>query len=166
MRKWIYLVIIGVILTVGGVSKTALAQKKLVITSLHQRIDYGKQILIYEGEVEATWEDVILKADRVEVYLTKERDLKKVIATGKVKVKQLSEKREAICELVTYTAEDDKLLLEEEVHYYDDLGNELLAEKVAIWLGEEKAEAEGLPVKATYSLEKEEEIGTEGGKTY
>jgi len=166
MRKWTYVVIIGVILTIGGISKTAIAQKKLVVTSLHQRIDYGKQILIYEGEVEATWEDLILKADRVEVYLTKERELKKVIATGKAEVEQLSEKREATCESITYTAEDDKLLLEEEVHYHDDLGNELLAEKVVVWLSEEKMEAEGSPVKLTYSLKKEEEIGTESGKTY
>ncbi|MEA1965165.1 MAG: hypothetical protein U9O41_08625, partial [Candidatus Aerophobetes bacterium] len=90
----------------------------------------------------------------------------KVIAIGKVKVEQLSEKREATCELVTYTAEDDKLLLEEKVHYQDGLGNKLSAEKVAIWLGREKVEAEGLPVKAVYSLEEGGGIGTKGGKTY
>ncbi|MCD6472135.1 hypothetical protein J7K55_03300 [Candidatus Aerophobetes bacterium] len=171
MKKWICLVIMGVILisisgTIGGISEAATNQKNLVVTSLHQKIDYGKQILIYEGEVKASWENVILKADRVEVYLTKERDLKKVIAAGEVEVKQLSEKREATCELVTYTAEDDKLILEEKVHYYDDLGNELLAKKVIIWLSEKKMEAEGLPVKAAYSLEKEEKVGTESGKTY
>ncbi|MEA1964314.1 MAG: LptA/OstA family protein [Candidatus Aerophobetes bacterium] len=169
MRKWIYPVIMVVILsigTTGGMSKAETTQKKLVVTSLHQRIDYGKQILIYEGEVKATWENVILEADRVEVYLTEERELKKVIATGKVWVKQLSEKREATCESVTYTAEDDKLFLEEKVHYQDDLGNELSAVKVAIWLDREKMEAEGLPVKAVYSLEEGERIGTEGGETY
>ncbi len=161
--------IMGLILWVAmSLSSTVFAQKELVVSSLHQRIDYANRILFYEGKVEATWEDLLLQSDEMQVYLTKENDLKEIIAKGNVSITQRDKKRQVTGQMSTYSGEDDKLMIQGSAHYHDELGNDLLAEKISIWLGTEKLEAEGAPVQATYalgSLREEEEVGSPGEKS-
>jgi len=170
MRKFLFFLTIGLILF-GGVSFAGAAsnQRELVISSSRQQIDYKNRIFIYEGEVRATWRDFLVEGERLEVYLTKEDALNKVIIKGKVRITQIADKnkkREASCELATYTAQDDVLVLEGGAHYLDDMGNDLLAEKITIWVSAEKLVAEGSPVKSTYSLKGEEEVGPASGESH
>ncbi|MFQ6067511.1 MAG: LptA/OstA family protein [bacterium] len=170
MKKKVRLFLgLGVILwVVMSLCSIVSAQKELVVSSSQQRIDYANRILFYKGKVKATWEDLLLLSDEMEVYLTKENDLKEIIAKGNVSITQGDKKRQATGQMATYTGEDDKITIEGNAHYHDELGNDLLAEKISIWLGTEKLEAEGTPVQATYvlgSLRKEEEVGSPGGKS-
>lgn len=157
-----------IVCVVMSLSSTVFAQKELVVSSSQQRIDYANRILLYKGEVKATWEDLLLLSDEMEVYLTKESDLKEIIAKGNVSITQGNKKRQATGQTATYTGEDNKLIIQGNAHYHDELGNDLLAEKITIWIGIEKLEAEGAPVQATYvlgSLREEEEVGSQGGKS-
>ncbi len=132
-------------------------QKTLVVSASEQRIDYVNQVFTYKGEVKATWEDIVLEADEMEVYLTEENTLKEMIARGNVKVIQKEKNRQVSGESAIYVAEDDRLIMEGQVHYRDELGNDLKADKMTIWVKTEKIEAEGTPVKAIYILEELEE---------
>jgi len=158
-----FLIGAGLILSLGiALIETAVAaEKMLVVSSSQQRIDYGNRVLFYKGEVKATWGDIVLEADEMEVYLTEENTLKEIVARGNVKVLQEKKKRHVNGAMATYTAEDDRLIVEGQAHYQDELGNDLQAQKIIIWIGMEKLEAEGTPVKATYVLEelKEEKAG-------
>jgi len=132
-------------------------QKTLVVSSSEQRIDYVNQVFTYKGEVKATWGDIVLEADEMEVYLTEENTLKEMIARGNVRVIQKEKNRQVNGESAIYVAEDDRLIMEGQVHYRDELGNDLKADKMTIWIKTEKIEAEGTPVKAIYVLEELEE---------
>jgi len=157
-----------IICVVMSLSSTVFAQKELVVSSSQQRIDYANGILLYKGKVKATWEDLLLLSDEMQVYLTEENDLKEVVAKGNVSITQGNKKRQATGQMATYTGEDNKLIVQGDAHYHDELGNDLLAEKIIIWIGIEKLEAEGTPVQATYvlgSLREEEEVGSQGGKS-
>jgi lipopolysaccharide transport protein LptA len=170
MKKKVRLILgMGLIVwVVMSLSSTAFAQKELVVSSSQQRIDYTNRILFYKGKVKATWEDLLLLSDEMEVYLTKENDLKEVVAKGNVSITQGNKKRKATGQMATYTGEDNKLIIQGDAHYHDEVGNDLLAEKITIWIGIEKLEAEGAPVQAIYalgSLREEEEVGSQGGKS-
>lgn len=157
-----------IIWVVMSLSSIVFAQKELVVSSSQQRIDYANGILFYKGKVKATWEDLLLLSDEMEVYLTKDNDLKEIIAKGNVSITQGNKKRQATGQMATYTGEDNKLIIQGNAHYHDERGNDLLAEKITIWIGIEKLEAEGTPVQATYalgSLREEEEVGSQGGKS-
>ncbi len=132
-------------------------QETMVVSSSEQKIDYGNRVFIYKGEVMATWGDIVLEADEMEVYLTEENTLKEIIARGNVKVIQKEKNRQVIGESAIYIAEDDRLIMEGQVHYQDELGNSLQAHKMTIWIEIEKIEAEGAPVKAIYVLQELEE---------
>lgn len=131
-------------------------QKTLVVSSSEQRIDYGNRVFTYKGEVNATWEDIVLEADEMDVYLTEENTLKEIIARGNVKVIQKDKNRQVNGESAIITG-DDRLIMEGQVHYQDELGNDLQAHKMTIWIKTEKIEAEGTPVKAIYILKELEE---------
>lgn len=150
---------IGLVLIVGIIfAGAAMAnQNTLVVSSSEQRIDYGNRVFTYKGEVKATWGDIVLEADEMEVYLTEENTLKEIIARGNVKVIQKEKNRQVIGESAIYVAEDDRLIIEGQVHYQDELGNDLKADKMTIWIKTEKIEAEGTPVKAIYVLKELEE---------
>ncbi|GAG15387.1 unnamed protein product, partial [marine sediment metagenome] len=49
--------------------------------------------------------------------------------------------------------------------YTDEMGINLLAEQMVIWTKEEKLEAKGSPVEATYILDKEETSGPASGES-
>ncbi len=167
-----FLGMVLILWVIMSLSSTVFAQKELVVSSSQQRIDYANRILFYIGEVKATWGDLLLLSDEMEVYLTEENNLKEVIAKGNVSITQGitqgNKKRQATGQMATYTGEDNKLIIQGNAHYHDELGNDLLAEKITIWIGTEKLEAEGSPVQATYvlgSLREEEEVGSPGGKS-
>ena len=145
------------ILSIVFAGTAAANQKTLVVSSSEQRIDYGNQVFTYKGEVKATWEDIVLEADEMEVYLTEENTLKEIIARGNVKVIQREKNRQVNGESAIYVAEDDRLIMEGQVHYQDELGNDLKADKMTIWIKTEKIEAEGTPVEAIYVLKELEE---------
>ncbi len=151
---------IGLVLILSIIfAGTAVAnQKTLVVSSSEQKIDYGNQVFTYRGEVRAVWEDIVLEADEMEVYLTEENTLREIIARGNVKVIQKEKNRQVSGESAIYLAEDDRLIMEGQVHYQDELGNDLRADKMTIWIKTEKIEAEGTPVEAIYVLE---ELGEE-----
>ena len=132
-------------------------QKTLVVSSSEQRIDYGNRVFTYKGEVKATWEDIVLEADEMDVYLTEENTLKEIIARGNVKVIQKEKNRQVSGESAIYIAEDDRLIIEGQAYYQDELGNDLKADKITLWIATEKLEAEGTPVEAIYVLEELEE---------
>jgi len=143
--------IFGVILGLNGLS---FAQEKLTVTSSEQSINYSKRLLIYKGNVKATWKDLKLEAEQIEVYLTKENTLNKIVAKGKVRVNKTATKIQVSCQMATYTHDDGILTLQGDVQYTDEMGNNLLAEHMVIWTKEEKLEAKGSPVQATYILSK------------
>ena len=145
--------ILSVILTGASLAN----QKTMVVSSSEQKIDYGNRVFIYKGEVKATWEDIVLEADEMEVYLTEENTLREIVARGNVKVLQKEKNRQVSGASAIYTAEDDKLIVEGQAHYQDELGNELQADKITLWIATERLEAEGTPVKAIYVLEELEE---------
>jgi len=144
--------ILSVILTGASLA----AQKMLEVSSSEQKIDFENQVFIYKGEVKATWEDIVLEADEMEVYLTEENTLREIVARGNVKVIQEEENRQINGESAIITA-DDRLIMEGQVHYQDELGNTIQAHKMTIWMETGKIEAEGTPVKAIYVLEELEE---------
>ncbi len=150
---------VGLVLIIGVIlaGRALAAQGMLVVSSSEQRIDYGNQVFIYKGEVKATWEDIVLEADEMEVYLTEENTLREIIARGNVKVIQREKNRQVSGESAIYFAEDDRLIMEGQVHYQDELGNDLKADKMTMWIKTEKVEAEGTPVEAIYVLKELEE---------
>ena len=137
-------------------------KEELVVTSRHQRIDYTNRVFIYSGEVRLDWKDLRVEADEISAYLTEENTLMKMVAKGKVRITEKT--RKTSCELATYTPEDDKIVLEGSARYEDEFGNTLLADKVILWRGEEKMEATGSPVRATYFLE-EVKVDSPSGKS-
>lgn len=152
---------------VMSISSTVFAQRQLVVSSSHQRIDYTNRVLFYKGKVEATWGSLLLLSDEMEVYLTKENNLKEIIAKGNVNITEGDKKRQLTSQLATYTGEDDKLIAQGNTHYRDELGNDIQAEKITVWMRTEKLEAEGAPVRATYalgSLKKEGEDDSPSGR--
>ena len=163
MRKLLLLATIFIVAIMTTDGFAAQGREKITVTSNQQSIDYAKGTLIYEGNVRINWKDYIIEANKVEVYLTPDKTLEKIIATGEVKMNQ-DTKVQVSCRKATYLARDRILILEEEVEYQDEIGNTLQAQKVTIWTLEEKLQAEGNPVKANYILE-EEEIGPPGGES-
>lgn len=134
---------------------TSAAQKTLEITSSYIRIDYNSGVVYYQGNVEAVWENTIMEADEMQIFLTEENTMERIEAKGNVKVIQEEGKRQAGGEIGIYTAEDDKFVLENKAYYHDESGNSLLAEKIIIWIETERLEAEGTegaPIRATYIL--------------
>ncbi len=170
MRKILFLLIVGLILF-GGVNsvEAASSRRELVINSSRQEINYKNRIFIYEGEVKGSWRDLLFEGDRLEVYLTKEDALIRIIIKGAARILQMANdkmKKEATCELATYTAEDDVMIMENEAHYHDEMDNDILADKITVWIGGERLIAEGIPVKAIYSLKGEEEVGPASGESH
>lgn len=167
MKRMTLLMGVGLILilSIALVEAALAAQKVMVVSSSEQRIDYGNRILVYKGEVKASWDDIVLEADEMEVYLTEKNTLKEIIAKGNVRVVREEKGRTVKGAMATYTAEDDVLIMEGQAHYQDELGNDLQAQKITIWIKIEKLEAEGTPVKAIYVLEEleEEDSGSAGG---
>jgi len=139
-------------------------KEELVVISQHQRVDYANRIFIYRGEVRLDWKDLIMEADEISAYLTEENTLMKIVARGKVRITEKAGKIKASCELATYTPEDDKMVLEGSAQYEDEFGNTLLADEIILWRGEEKMEATGSPVRATYFLE-EVKVDSPSGKS-
>lgn len=139
-------------------------KEELVVISQHQWVDYANRIFIYRGEVRLDWKDLIMEADEISAYLTEENTLMKIIAKGKVGITERTRKIKASCELATYMAEDDKIVLEGSAQYEDEFGNTLLADEIIMWRGEERMEATGSPVKATYFLE-EVKVDSPSGKS-
>ncbi len=139
-------------------------KEELAVISQHQWVDYANRIFIYRGEVRLDWKDLIMEADEISAYLTEENTLMKIVARGKVRITEKAGKRKAFCELATYTPEDDKMVLEGSAQYEDEFGNTLLADEIILWRGEEKMEATGSPVRATYFLE-EVKVDSPSGKS-
>ncbi len=160
-------VIVLMIVFSGAVFAEQLKEEKeeLMVTSQHQQVDYANRIFIYRGEVRLDWKDLIMEADEISAYLTEENTLGKMVARGKVRITEKTAKRKASCELATYTPEDDKLVLETNAQYEDEFGNTLLADEIILWRGEEKMEATGSPVRATYSLEEVIKVDSPSGKS-
>jgi len=150
---------IGLVLILGIIfAGAAMAnQKTMVVSSSEQTIDYENQIFVYKGEVKATWGDIVLEADEMEVYLTEENTLKEIVARGNVKVLQKEKDRQVSGASAIYTPEDDRLIIEGQAHYQDELGNDIKADKITLWITTEKLEAEGTPVEAIYVLKELEE---------
>lgn len=164
MKRMALLIGVGLILilSIALAETTLAAQRTMVVSSSEQRIDYGNRVFVYKGEVKASWEDIVLEADEMEVYLTEENTLKEIIAKGNVKVVQEKKGRTVKGAMATYTAEDDVLIMAGQAHYQDEMGNDLQAQKITMWIETEKLEAEGTPVKAIYVLEELEEEETGG----
>ncbi|NQS89028.1 hypothetical protein HQ584_04480 [Patescibacteria group bacterium] len=165
MRKIFLLSTVFALGVILGLSHPGLAQQKLTVTASQQSIDYTKNLLVYRGDVEATWEDLKLRAEQVEVYLTKENTLNKIVAREQVKITRATNNIQVSCRIATYTYEDGILTLEGDVQYADEMGINLLAEQMVIWTKEEKLEAKGSPVEATYILGKEETSGPASGES-
>lgn len=154
------LVLTTVIIMLCGVfsakiSFAVVEEDKITVISRQQSIDYAKRILIFEGEVRASWEKYLVEADKAEVYLTAGENLEKIIATGNVKITD-DTGVQGTCQIVTYMAQENLLILEGSVTYQDGLGNNIEAQKVTIWTREEILKAEGDPVKAVYMFKTEE----------
>jgi len=159
MKKILLFLVVSLVLFGGITLAQASSRRELVVSSSRQQIDYKNRIFIYEGKVKAAWEALLVEGDRLEVYLTKEDALSKAIIKGGVRITRMSDgtkKMEVTCDLATYTAEDDTMVMQGGAHYHDEMGNDLLAEKITIWMEEEKLIAEGSPAKAVYSLKGEE----------
>lgn len=139
-----------------GLTQVALSKSQFIVTSSKQNIDYKNRLFTYTGNVKAQWGEISLEAEKLEVYITTENTLQRIIGTENVKF--IRKEGEATCQLLTYTFQEDKIVLEDEVHYTDQTGNTLTADKVILWEGGQRLEAEGSPVKATYIL-KEENVG-------
>ena len=139
-------------------------EKKITVTSRQQSIDYANRILIFQGEVKASWENYTIEADKAEIYLTPDETLEKIIATGKVKITQ-DAGIQGTCQMIIYLPQKNLLTLEGNVKYQDDIGNSIEAQKVTVWTLEERLEAEGDPVKAIYILREEEESLAPGGES-
>jgi len=165
MRKIFLLSTVFVLGVILGLSHPGFAQQKLTVTASQQSIDYTKNLLVYRGDVEATWEDLKLRAEQVEVYLTKENTLNKIVAREQVKITRATNNIQVSCRMATYTYEDGILTLEGDVQYADEMGINLLAEQMVIWTKEEKLEAKGSPAEATYILGKEETSGPASGES-
>lgn len=162
MRRLTILIFVFAVVVAVPMGKVALGeQQKITVTSDQQSIDYAKRIIVYQGNVRITWKDYRIEADEVEVFLTQKETLEKIVATDRVKINQ-GEKINGSCQKVTYFAHEDILVLEGEVEYQDNIGNNLQAQKVTIWAKEKKLQAEGKPVKAIYILKEEESVTTGG----
>jgi len=165
MRKIFLTLTIFILGVIFGLTQLSFAQEKLTVTSSEQSINYSKHLLVYKGNVKATWKDLKLEAEQMEVYLTKEGTLNKIMAKGKVKVNKTANNIQVSCQTATYTYEDGILTLQGDVQYTDKMGNNLLAEQMMIWTKEDRLEAKGSPVQATYILGKGGAGVPAGGKS-
>lgn len=164
MKKSIIIFLMVIIfLGSSGLAQVASGKSQFIVTSSRQEIDYKNRIFTYSGNVKAQWGEISLEAETLEVYITTENVLQRIVGKGKVKLVQQG--RKATCQLFTYTFQEDKTVLEGNVNYTDQLGNTLIADKVTIWEKGEKLEAEGSPVKATYILEEGKNVSPSGKKS-
>jgi len=162
MKKATFLVtvfILGLIFAGGVFAEDK--KDRLIVTSDKQSIDYTQRLLVYEGNAKVVWREYTVEAEKVQVFLTKEDTLEKVIAEGEVKISQ-GEKMQGFCQKVTYLVGEGILVFEGDVVYQDERENKLQAQKVTVWIKEKKLQAEGSPVTATYILGGEEENVTGG----
>ena len=143
---------------------TEQSRVELTVTSQYQKVDYANRVFVYSGEVRLDWDDLIVEADEISAYLTEENTLMRIVAQGNVRITDGTRNMKAFCELATFTPEDDKIVLEGSAQYEDEFGNTLLADRVILWRGEERMEATGSPVKATYFLE-EVKVDSPSGKS-
>ncbi len=139
-------------------------EEQLTVTSQHQKVDYVNRIFVYSGEVLLEWKDVVIEGDEVSVYITEENTLIKLVAKGRVRITEKETKTKTSGEMATYTAEDDKIVLEGNAQYEDDFGNTILADRIVLWREERRMEATGSPVRATYFLE-EVQVDSSSGKS-
>jgi len=139
-------------------------KEQLVVTSRHQKVDYVNRIFVYSGEVMLDWKEVVVEGEEVSVYITEENTLIKLVAKDKVRITEKETKTKTSGELATYTAEDDKIVLEGNAQYEDEFGNTILADKIVLWREEKRMEAIGSPVRATYFLE-EVQVDSSSGKS-
>jgi len=165
MRKIFLTLVVFTLGVILGLTQLSFAQQKMIVTSSEQSIDYSKHLLIYKGNAKVTWEDLKLEAEQIEVYLTEENTLNKIVAKGKVKLNRTVNNIQVSCQIATYMYEDGIITLEGDVIYTDKMGNNLLAEQMLIWTEEEKLEAKGSPVVATYILGEEEKSGSTSGES-
>jgi len=157
----IMVVFLGLTVTGGAV----LAQSQLIVTSAEQKIDYGERIITYTGNVQAKREGFTLRAEEVEVYLTEGNTPDKILARGGVNFIDKSGKRQASCDTAIYTVVEETVTLQGNVHYQDELGNDLTAQQIIVWLLEEKLKATGNPVSATLVSWGEEKSDSTGGES-
>ena len=139
-------------------------QEQMVVTSRHQKVDYVNRIFVYSGEVKLDWKEVVVEAEEISVYITEENTLIKLVAKGRVTITEKETKTKTSGELATYSAEDDKMVMEGNAQYEDEFGNTILADKIVLWREEKRMEATGSPVIATYFLE-EVQVDSSSGKS-
>jgi lipopolysaccharide transport protein LptA len=148
-----------VMLAVAG----SAAEEPLTVTSQEQILDYRSRVATYTGQVRATHTQFVFEAERVEVYFTEANTVDHITAVGQVNVTQAGGARQASCRTATYRAGAEIVELEQDVRYEDELGNRLQAERITIYLEEQRLEATGAPVTSTFSSLEELQRGAESG---
>ena len=80
------------------------------ITSQRLEAEYEKKLITYIGDVVATYEDFVLYADRVLVFLNNEgKGIEKIVAQGNVRMVQPN--KTVTCQEATYYYEEGRLVL-------------------------------------------------------
>ncbi|NOY54051.1 MAG: hypothetical protein GXP58_10625 [Deltaproteobacteria bacterium] len=117
----------------------------IIITSERMEGNFESGIITFLDHVKVVRGEMILYADKVETYPeNKGKDLKRVVATGHVKV--ISGTRSSVADRAEYLEEGEILVLTGNAKVYDG-DNTLIGPVIRIYLNEDRTEVEGNTVE-------------------
>lgn len=102
----------------GTVIKTA-AGGRLVINSRSVLYDFAKRLATFEKNVSVTDEQIMLTANRMDVFLTAENSVQRVEATGDVVIRELGTAKKATAGKAIYDTVEETVVLTENPYLED-----------------------------------------------
>lgn len=118
-------------------------------------VDNLNNHVVFEGNVQAIREDIVINSERLEVFNNqKERKIEKILASGKVRIKQ--QKRLAKAEVAVYYMLEDKIVLSGHPEVMED-DNLISGKEIVILLQENKSMVKG-DVKVIFYPERSKDL--------
>ena len=138
-RKWLA-ILVGILLCLIFQGQSS-GNIPIQINSERLEVDNLNNHVIFEGNVEAVRGDMIINSERLEVFNNqKERKIEKILASGKVRIKQ--GKRLAKAEQAIYYTQEGKIILSGQPEVMEE-DNIISGREITILLQENKSVVKG-----------------------
>lgn len=162
--KWgyIFVLILGWALLTGQTPKPDQAAP-VRINADRMELDNISKHVVFEGNVEATRDDVVINSDKMEVYNNqKEKKIEKILASGRVRIKQ--GKRLAKGEEAVYYTQEAKIILTGHPEVIEE-DNHVAGDEITILIQENRSIVKGSVKVVFYPQEKKELLPKTVGKS-
>ncbi|MBT3378865.1 MAG: hypothetical protein HN742_18190 [Lentisphaerae bacterium] len=118
----------------------------LSVTADTLDMDFVKKMAVFVGNVEVSDSKMTLKADHMDVYLTDEDDLKKIVATGNVVIHEPASARQATAGKAIYDVIEGTVILTDTPTIVDGENTVTEADTITYFRNSDKFRFEGRPV--------------------